>query len=100
MTFTEQLVTIFETIRDHVSIEPYMEREMSAEHKTMLNYMVEVGKSEPVNCCLRHRGEAIMSVWCGGLSIGIQLYQMFGEASDLRDLLEERQIPGEEEHHG
>jgi len=99
MTFAEQLTNLFNVIREHTSVEPYVARKLPGEYQAMLDYMMEIGKSKPINCCMYHRRGALMNVWCGGLSFGIQLYQMFGEASDLRELLEEREMPGGEEHH-
>lgn len=99
MTYAEQLASLFEMSRDHLSVEPYLLSEMPTGHREMLKHMGKVGEAERMNCCLYHRREALMSIWCGGVSIGIRLYQMYGEPDDLRELLTNVEPPVEESQH-
>lgn len=100
MKFAEQLESsLCLNVNKLVSVEPYLLKEMPDGFTSILGYLGKAGEHEDMDCCVHHRTKLLMRIWCAGATVAIQLYQMYGEAEDLRELLTEVKPPAGEEDH-
>ena len=88
MKFDTQLQNMFEIGGiQPATVRYYLRENCLNVYKEMMESMADLAKSEAMSCCVSHRALIMMKIWCGGISVFIRAYQMYGMPDDIREIL-------------
>ena len=90
MKYSEQLSNLFEL--QHVppkTTRPYIKERCPEAYQEMFESLQELAQEPEMNCCAHHRALVMMKLWCGGMSVFIRAYQMYGIPEDVREVMVE-----------